>query len=160
MKKIIFLMLLSLLAQGCNSQKTKPVESHPYASSNDSLQPQVDIRVNKKFDDKGNLVQFDSTYTYYYSSKGGKLQQLNADSLYAQFRTMFRSQYDDWFDRSFNPVFFNDSLFKYDFMNSDYFDRRFELNKPIFRDLFRDMDSLKADMLSRHFPNGEMKRKK
>ena len=33
--------------------------------------PIVDIKVNRKYDDEGNLIAFDSTYTSYYSSVKG-----------------------------------------------------------------------------------------
>lgn len=159
MKKLIFLVLLSLQVLGCNSQKNKAVEIVKDPVISDTTQPQVNIRVNKKYDDKGNLIQYDSTYSYYYSSQSGNVQQLSSDSLFTQLRSKFRTKYDDWFSHSLDPVFFSDSLFKYDFLNKDYFEKRFELNKRVFQDLFREMDSLKTDMLKRDYSNGIMKRK-
>ncbi len=158
MRRYVLLALLSLQVLGCNSQKNKAVEQVPVSSVPDTTQPQVSIRVNKTYDDKGNLVQYDSAYSYYYSSPGGRIKQLSSDSFYSQFRTRFHSRYDDWLDSSLEPIFFSDSLFKYDFLNSDYFNKRYELNRKRFNDLFREMDSLKTDMLKHYFPDGTMKK--
>jgi hypothetical protein len=160
MKKLIFFVLLSLLVQGCNNHKHKITEDHPFAMASDTLQPQVRIKVNKKYDDKGNLLQFDSTYSYFYSLPGQKAEALSSDSLYTQLESKLRSRYTDWLEPPFDPIFFTDSLYKYDFLNSDYFDQRFELNEPSFYVLLRKMDSLKTDMLNHYFSDGTMKRKK
>ena len=120
--------------------------------------PRVDIKVNKKYDDKGRLVQFDSSYSYYYSAPGG-IQQMQPDSFYSRFRALVRVRTEDLFEQRFDPVFFNDSLYKNDLLNKDYFGERFELNKPMFYDFRREMDSLKTDILRRNYPQGTMKRK-
>jgi hypothetical protein len=38
-------------------------------------------------------------------------------------------------------------LFKYDFLNQDYFIKRFELNAIKMKELFHEMDSLKTNYL-------------
>lgn len=162
MKTIIFLVPLILFFAGCGEQKSKTVETPSAASTPDTSNlnnPRISIRVNKKYDDKGNLVQFDSSYSYVYSTQAGNTNQVNADSLYYRFNDLLRTQYNNLFERRLNSVFFSDSLFKYDFMNSDYFNKRFELNRPLFEDVFREMDSLKTDLLNRYYPNGAMKEK-
>lgn len=160
MKRIIFSILLSLFSVwGCNSIKPKAAEQHQPITTADTLKPQPDIRVNKKYDSRGNLVQYDSTYTYNYSFPGGSMKQLNSDSFYRQFHSLFHSSYDDLLDRNLNQMFFNDSLYKYDFFNPDFFNKRFELNRSMFDNIFKEMDSLKSDALKLHYPNGIMKPK-
>jgi hypothetical protein len=179
MKRLVFLLLATIAFFGCNNQKNKMQENQTALSSNDSssvhsdshdsasvnfssnntTNPKVDIRVNKKYDKNGNLVQYDSTYAYFYSTPKGRMERLRSDSLYARFQAQFRSRYNNLIEHDLNTVFFNDSLFKYDFLNNDYFHKRFELNTPSFSRLFNEMDSLKTDMLKQYYPKGEMKRK-
>jgi len=51
-------------------------------------QPKVDIKVNKQFDEKGNLIQYDSTYSIIYSSPNTAIQFFNFDndSLFSDFK--------------------------------------------------------------------------
>jgi hypothetical protein len=44
-------------------------------------------------------------------------------------------------------MFLNDTLFKYDFLNEDFFKKRFELNDLLMSDMLRQMDSLKTAYL-------------
>jgi hypothetical protein len=66
------------------------------AQNNDTttIKPKIDIKVNKEFDDNGNLKSYDSTYTYTYSSQGNSFQ-IN------------------------NGIFFNDSIFNNNFIFDD-----------------------------------------
>jgi len=58
-----------------------------------------------------------------------------------------------------NSIFFNDSLFKYDFYNSDYFSQRFHLNILKFENMFRQMDSIKFDMFRNNYSEGVIKKR-
>jgi hypothetical protein len=145
------------MAQGCNSQKPKAQEK--VVSPSDTTNPKVSIKVNKKYDEKGNLVQYDSSYSYFYSTPGGNIESISSDSFYNQFGELFHSRYNDFLRHRFDNIFFNDSLYKYDLLNRDFFDKRFELNNSMFYGLFREMDSLKMEMLKHSYPNGVMKRK-
>ena len=67
MKKIKLLSFaLALLFSSCTAQieKNEKVTSDTINSNT----PKKDIRVNKGFDKNGNLVKYDSTYSYYYSN--------------------------------------------------------------------------------------------
>jgi len=103
--------------------------------------PKVDIKVNRHFDDKGNMVGFDSTYTSYYSSVEGDTTQM--DSMFRDFNTYFKKQHRSLFDDHFNNLFFNDSLMYPDFFHKDFFSQRYKLNDRYFRDMMTEMDSVK-----------------
>ena len=151
------MMLLSFLMGGCNGQKEESYKL--LKQSADSLvKPQTDIRVNKKYDDKGNLVQYDSTYSYVYSSPGFR-NSISSDSLFNNFKMPLQKGYRGLLDENMNSIFFNDSLFKYDFYNNDYFSKRFQLNMQRFENIFRQMDSVKSDMFRQNYPEGTVKKK-
>jgi hypothetical protein len=94
-----------------------------YSQNNNS--PQTDIKVNKEYDENGNLIRYDSTYTYFYSSEGDPINFNLNDSLFMN-------------DRFFSNGLFNDSDFFMfpgipsfeDFFNND----NFIMNDPFFQD--------------------------
>ena len=159
MKKVMTLMFLSFLVGGCNGQKTLNEKGTKQIASIDTVaKPKEDIRVNKRYDDKGNLLQYDSTYSYFYSSPGFK-NRISSDSLFSNFKLPLKDEYKGLLDDNMNSIFFNDSLFKYDFYNSDYFSKRFQLNMLRFENMFKQMDSIKSDMFRQNYPDGIIKKK-
>ncbi len=162
--KIMLVSFLFVVFSGCNGQTQKErselAETKKVAPlKGDSLgKPRVDVKVNKQYDDKGNIVKFDSTYSYFYSSPKGSMQ-LGNDSIFSSFRSFFEKSYPNLMDRRTNNIFFNDSLFKYDFFNDDYFQKRFELNNKMFEDMYQQMDSIKRSFMKRNYPNGYQKKK-
>jgi len=87
MKRIIFLSIILILISGLvfsftfleNENRNNNLSN--VESIKDTIQPKEDIKVNKKFDENGNLIQYDSTYTYSYSSNG-ELESERVDSLF------------------------------------------------------------------------------
>lgn len=163
--KSILLCLSFLIFQSCNSQPEKETNKPDFGANPqkkqfvDSLnKPQVKINVNKKYDDKGRIIKLDSTYSYFYSSPKGTLQ-LSNDSIFNSFRSFFNKTHPEFLSRQQENVFFNDSLFKYDFFNDDYFQKRFELNRKMFESMYKEMDSLKSNFLKHTYPNGIQKKK-
>src|SRR5688572_29110550 len=126
MKNLIVWIVLSFLTGGCDGQKKANEKLSGHLASADTLvKPKVDVRVNKRYDDKGNLTQFDSTYSYFYSSPGIGRSSITSDSLFGNFKSPLLNQYKGLMNENMNSIFFNDSLFKYDFYDEDYFSRRF-----------------------------------
>ena len=111
--------------------------------------PQTSIKVNKKYDDKGNLVKYDSSYSYYYSNI--KEDKNLRDSIFNSFRNTFGNKYFFSRDPYFNSLFFEDSLLKYDFYRRDFFLNRFRNNMQKMDSLFWRMDSLKNNFFSKQF---------
>lgn len=103
--------------------------------------PQVEVKVNKEYDDQGNLIRFDSTYTKVYSSLGG--DSLLIDSLMQGFMQHFQGMGAWGMDQGFNDLFFRDSLLHYDFFHDDFFRQRLQLNQDYLEDMMQRMDSLK-----------------
>ena len=158
-------MLLSFLVAvftSCNGQNENKslAESNKSSTANGVAKdkPQINVKVNKQYDNKGNIIKFDSTYTYFYSSPKGSLR-LGADSVFNSFHSFFEESYPNLIKGHSNKVFFNDSLFKYDFFNDDYFQRRFQLNEKMFENMYKQMDSIKRSFMKHNFPNGYTKKK-
>jgi hypothetical protein len=158
MKKIAFILCMSFF-MACKDKPNKTIAQHTAKPTADSANPKTEVHVNKKYDDKGNLVRFDSTYSYHYVSPGGKQSTVETDTLFRHFKSYYLKNYDTMLQNNFGSIFLNDSLFKYDFMQPDYFSKRFELNRQRLEQMARDMDSIKTQYLKQDYPRGEMKKK-
>jgi hypothetical protein len=146
---IISFLLFSLVIISCKGQTN---ENKKCFNSNikNKIEPKIDIKVNKEYDDKGNLIRYDSTYSYFYSNIEN--DSLLKDSIFNNFKTFFNQEYQFSNDPFFNELFFQDSLLQYDFYNHDFFFDRFKKNQLHINQLFRQMDSLKNYFFNQQFP--------
>jgi hypothetical protein len=146
-RSILFTLLtvVALVGTSCRhstrGQDTATLRKDSIEGSDSTNQPKVNIQVNRKYDDKGNLVTFDSTYSTYYSDIKGDTPRM--DSLMKRFDVWFEHNHSSLFDRQFNSLFFNDSLQYPDFFHNDFFMKRYELNDKYLRDMMHRMDSVK-----------------
>src|SRR5512136_3308245 len=125
----IIAIALSVFSISCGGQKGKQSDESKAGSN----MPEANVKVDKQYDDNGNLIKYDSTYSYYYSNISkdpGK-----RDSIFDNFRKSFNQSFSFSKDPFFNDLFFQDSLLKYDFYKKDFFLNRFRNN-------MRQMDSL------------------
>ncbi|HQW42217.1 MAG TPA: hypothetical protein PK149_13670 [Flavobacteriales bacterium] len=113
--------------------------------------PEVDIKVNKQYDDQGNLIGFDSTYTSIYRGKVG--DRAFMDSVFRDFQPGFRTRFPFLDDPGFNDLFFQDSLMHHDFFHDDFFRRRMELNERYMQRMMAHMDSVKNHVLNDQMQN-------
>ena len=139
MKKNVFIMFVALLIlSACtHGQSVKKNEL-----KKDSItKPETKIKVNKEYDDEGNLIRYDSTYTSFYSN----IEKNNAlaDSMLKEFKLDFRHHFPYSNKPYFNDLFFNDSLLKYDFYKHDFFHKRYKMNFDKMERMFQEMDSIK-----------------
>ena len=88
MKRFIIFFILFCGLNSINQAQDKDIKK---------IQPKEDIKVNREFDEQGNLIRFDSTYTYNWSN----------DSTFVN--SILPKDFDRFFDDHFN--FFNDSSF-------------------------------------------------
>ena len=143
MRKTLLLSLaISITLLSCNGQ-AKNIEKNQIK---DTL-PQTNIKVNKEYDSKGNLIRYDSTYSSYYSNIKGDTTM--RDSIFRRFRNQFNDSYFFSDEPFFENFFFVDSLLKYDFYKKDFFYDRFRNNMQRMDSLFRGMDDMKNDFYNR-----------
>lgn len=150
MKKFFMLGLLALITAGCSAQTAKQKESTTNAQQ--AIQPKASWKVNKKYDDKGNLISYDSTYTWSYSSGPGQGVQVDSDSVMNAFRKHFNSSFPAMFNNSFGAPVWNDSLFSRDFLRHDYFMKRYSDNFFDMEGMMRSMDSVRNNFLQENYP--------
>jgi hypothetical protein len=134
-----------------NSKAQNVAEQKPNNASttSDSVdKPKVSIKVNRRYDDKGNMIGFDSTYSSYYSNIKGDTFRM--DSLMKGFDSYFDRNRSSFFDNRFDNLFFNDSIRYPDFFHKDFFLKRYELNDAYMRGMMERMDSMKNQFFYEH----------
>jgi hypothetical protein len=147
-KFLAFIAAISIAFSSCDKkvdgQNLEHSKKDHAAVTKDSLdEPKVNIKVNRHYDEKGNLIGFDSTYSKFYSNVKGDTAAM--DSLMNNFDRYFNRNHSSLFDRHFNTLFFNDSARYPDFFHDDFFMKRYELNDKYLRRMMQDMDSIKND---------------
>lgn len=147
--KTVYLLIMGIafIFNSCNAQDKIGKNEKMNAVKNI---PKEDIKVNKEYDDEGNLIKYDSTYTYYFSNTD-KNQSLR-DSIFEAFINKFHRQYPFSDKTLFNDFFFQDSLLKYDFYKNDFFTERFRRNMEQSEKIFMEMDSIKNKFFIEQFP--------
>ncbi len=143
MKKIIvYSLLLSFSLTSCMGQD-KTDNSN---SEKDTIEPKISSNVHKEYDEDGNLISIDSTYSYFYSN-------IKNDSILEQkFFKDFQMGFDDNL-RNLNSIFrrdfFTDTPFNLnDFYTDDFYENRFNLQQKSIQDIFKRMDSIKNSYYS------------
>ena len=144
---LLFIILLSVLLPSCHKD-TNGQSADARKESDNLSEPKIDIKVNRRYDEKGNMIGFDSTYTSYYSNISGDTAQM--DSLIGSFDRYFRQEHSSFFGRQFHPLFFDDSTRYPDFFHDDFFMKRYELNDPYLRGMMHRMDSIKNSFYKEH----------
>lgn len=150
MKTFLSVCLLLLVAAGCDAQTGKSKKTLQVGDT--TSQPKASWKVNKKYDDKGNLIAYDSTYTWTYSGKGGQDIPIEVDSVMNAFRKRFNSTFPSMFNNSFGSPVWNDSLFFNDFLRQDYFMRKYNDHYFDMKGMMRSMDSVRNSFLQENYP--------
>jgi len=123
--------------------------------SNDTIkgnQPKIDIKVNKEYDENGNIIRYDSSYSSSYFYSNSDLTEKEMDSIMNSFKPFFFDNYSNILDHSFDRFFFNDSLFFNDFYRDDFFEREYQRDYFPLNDVMRQFDSLKNEFFRRSIP--------
>ena len=144
-----WMALLSLTA--CIGQQKEQQESKKDTKTKKDT-PKGAWEVRKEYDEFGNLIRYDSVYTWSYSNIEGDSIQVNLDSIMDRFQAHFEADSPFlWRDRfSYFPE--ADSLFVKDFFEEDYFFKNWEQQQHDMRELMRKMDSSRNAFLKRFHP--------
>jgi len=141
-KKYVFSFIILLLVNACSFAQKK---DDPQPKN----QPKVHIDVNKEYDENGNIIRYDSTYSWTWSNIDSLNEHLN-DSLISQFfspKSML----------SFSP-FDDDSLldlFRFPSFNDNFFDWGFDMDKQMESMLKRHHEMMlhQQELMNRLFKN-------
>lgn len=143
MKRYILLFMIGLLSVSCKGQKkeTKIVEAEENID-NIVEKPKGTWKVDKEFDENGNLIRYDSIYSWSSNDKFENLSSIDRDSLMQSFKSRFFTNFLGFENQGFETVFSQDSLFSKHFFTDDFFDSNFGND-------FMDIDELTQQMITR-----------
>ncbi len=136
-KEILATLVFTFLSMGISS-----------AQKQDSIRPNEKIEVNREYDEAGNLIRYDSIYSY--SSTGGSLSEKKMDSILSHFFS------DKDFMPSINSFDFNDFMIPENFFNNfgsmdTVFSKEFELYKKRMDSLLKYYKSKKENTTKSRF---------
>lgn len=143
MKKYVLLFIVGLLSISCKGQgnETKKVEKKE--NKTDIVQePKGTWKVDKEFDENGNLIRYDSIYSWSSNDKLENLLLPDKDSLIQSFKSRFISSFSGFENKLLEGVSSQDSLFLKHFFNDTFFESNFGND-------FMDIDKLRQQILEK-----------
>ncbi len=128
MKKIAFLLWTAIFNISCTAQEHKKEEKSQ--SGVDSLAqttvaPKGSWKVDKEFDEDGNLIRYDSIYSWSSGDELEGLSLLDRDSTLQAMQSKFYRRFSQFEKGGFNDIFSPDSLFSRRFFDDDFFTSEF-----------------------------------
>lgn len=137
----LFLSALLLVLNSCQGQEKKENTLTKEGDRKDIAQPKGSWKVDREFDENGNLIRYDSIYTWS-SDSLGDLSGLDRDSLLSNFESKFYSHFSQFKNQGFGDLFEPDSLFSKRFFNDDFFESDFGED-------FMELDNIRKHMMER-----------
>ena len=134
--------MVGLLSISCNGQKNEQKTETKESDGKLVEQPKGTWKVDKEFDENGNLIRYDSIYSWSSNGKFDNLSMSDKDSLIQSFKSRFFKNYSGFENEGFEKVFSQDSLFSKRFFNDDFFGSDFGND-------FMDIDKLRQQMIAR-----------
>lgn len=148
MKKLITLSLVAILATSCNAQDKKERQIEQNKSISKIVKPKGNWTVNKEVDENGNLIQYDSIYSWSSSSdnvKGIKRQQM--DSVMQSFQSKFSQHFSSSMGNDFPEFFKKDSLFMEEFFSDNFFGNDFGNGIPDMKSIREKMQAMQQQFM-------------
>lgn len=144
MKTYIILLIIVLLNTNCKGQNNNELKNKNSTNKSEyaSKQPKGSWEVNKEFDENGNLIKYDSIYSWSSSSKYNDLNNMEKDSILQSLKSKFFKNYSHFENEGFDDIFSDDSLFSKHYFNNDFFNSDFGQD-------FMDIDKITEQMLAK-----------
>ncbi|GAA4239126.1 hypothetical protein GCM10022291_32240 [Postechiella marina] len=136
MKKYILLFMVAWLGVSCNGQNNKTEKKD--ADKNLVNKPKGSWKVDKAFDENGNLIKYDSIYSYTSINKIDDFSALDRDSIIQDFNSRFLSNFSLLDNQRFDSIFAQDSLFTKHFFYDTFFKN------------YTNLDNLRQEIISGH----------
>ena len=121
-------------------------------AQNSNNAPKISWDVNKEVDENGNIIRYDSTYSWSYTNTNNDSISIKLDNVMRSFNRYFDQQFPSMWHNSFMMPFRNDSLLQNDFLRDDYFHNRWEHDFFNLEELFLQMDSIRNQFFKETYP--------
>ncbi len=152
MKRILILVLTVMMFGACDAQTESKTQPNNNELSN-KTKPKIDYKVNKEYDKDGNLIRYDSVYTYYYSNVDK--DALINDSIFQKLNEHFENNSLLSQNPLFKDLIDKDQSLEDDFFTEDFFQKSFERNQQLMNEFLLQMDSVKNQFFMDNYPLNE-----
>ncbi|MBT8183647.1 MAG: hypothetical protein KJN76_02305 [Eudoraea sp.] len=148
----LWIFVVAILAISCNAQENKK-ENNNKEEISEATPPKGSWRVNREYDEAGNLIQYDSIYSWSSEDEFGNLSAMDQDSLLQSFHSKFFKHFRG--SSAFNPkdfpgFFDNDSLIRERFFSEDFFDSEFGKDFMDIDRIHERMEKMQEQFLKRY----------
>jgi len=151
MKTLFVTLAVALFAYGCNAQSQSGKETDKSEVKKDGQnEPKESWTVKKEMDENGNVIGYDSTYTWSYSTANGDSLTLNADSVFQSIQSFFGNDMSQVWDKSLMDPMMRDSLLPRELFSNNYFEKRWKDDYFDMDKMFQEMDSLRNRFFEQH----------
>jgi hypothetical protein len=155
MEKFMFTLLLGLMLTGCQAQSDQGKSMEDLVGKNvDSLtvdKPKISWKVDKKYDEAGNVIGYDSIYSYSYDNMGKFAAEMNLDSIINSMKFFPHGKLSSLMeDQNLGQFMDMDSLMNGSQYFNDFFESQRNNNFSDMQKLFQQMDSLQNMMMEKH----------
>ena len=137
MKKIALLFLVTILNLSCSAQE-KEIAKENTDITIQKKEPNGTWKVDKEFDENGNMIRYDSIYSWSSLDRNDFANQ-DSNSLLQSFRSQFYRNFSRMDNQGFEDMFSPDSIFTKRFFNNDFFTSEFGED-------FMDIDRMHKEM--------------
>lgn len=142
MKNYILLGMFGLLSMSCQGQENETAKIEKENNTDLVQEPKGTWKVDKEFDENGNLIRYDSIYSWSSSGTYDRLSPFDRDSLMQSFKSRFFTNFSKFENEGFEDIFSQDSLFSKRFFNDDFF------GSPFGKD-FINIDKIRRQMIEK-----------
>lgn len=153
MKKYFLASLVAILAAGCHAQEKKQLELAQEKSKVSKSEPQGSWKVNREVDENGNLIKYDSIYSWSSSNGPENLSLEELDSINNHFSNMFGRNFS-FGSGGIHGFSQNDSLLMKQFFEDGFDDSMFQHhfggNMNGLQEIMKQMDSLQSLFFDKH----------
>ena len=150
MKSYYLLLLMAFFSFSCNSQveEQKKRKSSEQDKTKEHIVPKGSWKVNKEFDENGNLTRFDSIYSW---SSFGNLKGMDKDSIFNNMHSMMQKRFSMFQPPIISNFAEHDSLMKQFFsddFNGDFFSSGKPLGMPNMDDVMKRMEAMRQQFFN------------
>ncbi|WP_179317870.1 hypothetical protein [Winogradskyella undariae] len=120
MKNLVLSSIIALCCISCNAQDNSESEMNKVSKNDLQTQPKGNWKVDKSFDEEGNLIRYDSIYSWSSNKDLKMMSDTEKDSLLKSIKSKFFNNFSQFETQNFEDIFASDSILNKHFFESDF----------------------------------------
>ncbi|MFD2099773.1 hypothetical protein [Flagellimonas iocasae] len=159
MKRTLLMLPTLLLIVSCHGQEHQKEQIKESTDKMAQEEPEGTWKVNREFDEDGNLIRYDSIYSWSSSNYDKNLAKIDRDSLLQSFTSRFSNGRSPFDEEGFNNFFADDSLFTQHFFSDDFFESKLGKDFMDLNQMQKHMEAMQHQFMKRYGPESEQSKK-